>query len=345
MSQRKKPSLRYSKRINTVDSRILIADKDPLFRGVTERIVHRSGRSLLTAGTLTDVDSMLSHNKISLAILDENLLPNLKEFSRLKKRFPIPMLLTTDNNIDDFFEKIEEENIKIVFSKPIKADEFRTVLEKLESPSCVTWFGIENYLKNSGNCQTYYVRRSDEIAKTIAKLTNRLEELGFHTDMVFFLQTIWSEIITNGVYHSGGFTREKEDGRHIILPDNRKIVVQCAANDTKFGISVSDGEGKLTGEKILKALHGAIRQERDVIRNPDMKLSPNGRGLDMIRRMSAEYYFVIAPGINTEIITIYDKNYEKDDAYSNLKIFELPESACRDYQTSGDRSASGGLQH
>ncbi len=255
------------------------------------------------------------------------------------------MLLTTDRNIDEFFENIEEEKLNIVFSKPIKADEFRMVLEKLENPSCETWFGIENYLENSRDCQTYYIRRSNEIAKTIEKLTNRLEELGFHTDMVTFLQTIWSEIITNGVYHSGGFTKEKEDGRHIILPDNRKIVVQCAANDTKFGISVSDGEGKLTGEKILKAIYGAIRQEREVMRNPNMMLSPNGRGLDMIRRLSAEYYFVIAPGINTEIITIYDKNYEKDDTYSNLKIFELPESACRDNRTQGDRSASSGLPH
>jgi len=52
-------------------------------------------------------------------------------------------------------------------------------------------------------------------------------------------------------------------------------------------------------------------------------LLDRGRGLDLIRQLSGEYYFIIDPGVSTEVIIIYDRYYEKDDAVGSLKIFDL----------------------
>lgn len=308
--------------------RFLIADSDNFFREITKKIIHKYKSDIDEAITIDALNEKLQNNKYDMLLIDTNIISNdnLHQINEIRNEYKIPVIVTTENNIDDFFEIIKENSIHIILSKPVKSDELKSVMELLLAPSPEKWFGLKNYMKDIVLHEKIFVSRSSEISEIIQILTRKMHSLGFHTDMVFFLQTIWSEILTNAVYHSHGYTREKEDGRHIILPDNRKVYVEFAATDSKFGIGVSDGEGRLNSQIILESLCHAIKQEKELINNPDLAVSTSGRGLDIIRRMSAEYYFVIQPSQNTEIISIYDKNYEKDDTYSNLKIFELPES-------------------
>jgi hypothetical protein len=92
---------------------------------------------------------------------------------------------------------------------------------------------------------------------------------------------------------------------------------------------VRDYMGTLTPQIIVDALRQTIEQQRLIERAAETGediseiILDRGRGIDLIRQLSGEYYFVIDPGNSTEVIIIYDRYYEKDDAVGSLKIFDL----------------------
>jgi len=52
-------------------------------------------------------------------------------------------------------------------------------------------------------------------------------------------------------------------------------------------------------------------------------ISETGRGIDLVRKLAGEYYFIIKKNFRTEIILIFDKSFSDDtENYSSLKIIE-----------------------
>jgi hypothetical protein len=54
-----------------------------------------------------------------------------------------------------------------------------------------------------------------------------------------------------------------------------------------------------------------------------INISDSGRGIDLLRKLSGEYYFNIRRKYMTEIVVIFDIHFQKDDPRSSLNIFEI----------------------
>ncbi|TFH41415.1 MAG: hypothetical protein E4G96_05550 [Chrysiogenales bacterium] len=53
-------------------------------------------------------------------------------------------------------------------------------------------------------------------------------------------------------------------------------------------------------------------------------ISETGRGIDLVRKLAGEYYFIIDNNVRTEILILFDMRYENDASitHSSLKIIE-----------------------
>lgn len=174
------------------------------------------------------------------------------------------------------------------------------------------------------------ITNSLQIRNAIRTIFQEIESWGFTFDMKFEMDIVWQEILTNAVYHSHGYSKHKQERLPIKLPDPYKVIIRFGSNEHQFGISVRDFRGTLSPARVLESLRISVEQQKMIekaVRSGEEisdRILDRGRGLDLIRRMTGEYYFVIDPGRSTEIIIIYDRNYEKDDPYSSIKILELP---------------------
>ncbi len=318
-----------------MNTKILVVDDDELYRDVTTSILTKGGYGYTLCQTFDELKEALDNNVYQLALVDIAMIRkadfDLVDFLRIEHQTPV--ILSTEEDIDFHFDLITDKNITQVLNKPIKSSELLNVIGKLLNPNPKLWFGLENYLMNITQLRRIEITKSTQLRPTIDAILKYIDEWGFKFEMQFEMDLVWQEILTNAIYHSHGYGQQKKDRVAIELPDPYKVVVRFGCSESQFGIAVRDFRGTLTPKVVLDSLGKAIEQqnllERSLETGEDIsdQILDRGRGLDLIRRMTGEYYFIIDPGKSTEIIIIYDGYFEKDDAYSSLKIFELPVSA------------------
>lgn len=314
---------------------ILVLD-DTIFNVVIKDVLTKRDYPVEMGETVERMNELLAQpEKFSLLVADYKFLQKANPEKRdtfFSANHP-PVIYTTEEDIDNLFDFILKNNINLILNKPFKGPDFANIVDKLLNPNALNWFGLQNYLPGIKRAKSLEITKSTQIRTAIAAVLQICEEWGFHFEMKFEMDLVWQEIMTNALYHSHGYTEYKEKRIPIRLPEGYRVDVRFAANDAQFGISVRDYCGTLTPAKIIQSIARAIEQqnllERSVQTGEDVSelISDGGRGLDLLRRMSGEYYFIIDPGKSTEVIIIYDTFLEKDDPYSSIRIFELPKSA------------------
>jgi len=249
-------------------------------------------------------------------------------YNYITENYPyIPTIMTTDKNIDGFFENIFKEGIGNIICKPLEKDELLNLTEKLVTKKNI--FGLRNYLKKITEIKKIRITGSRQITKAIKALMNEIKEWGFEVENSMILNLVLNELAINAVYHSHGLTKEKEDRKPVKLEDGQFVEIFFARSNSGYAIAIDDYNGRLSRIKILNTINSVIEQnlliEQAAISGEDIsdKISETGRGLDLVRKLSAEYYFIIKKNIQTEIILIFDKpSNDKKTKYSSLKIIE-----------------------
>jgi hypothetical protein len=224
---------------------------------------------------------------------------------------------------------LASKNVTIVLPKPIKGAELSKVLANLLTVDPRVWFGIHNYIADLRKLRRIKLKRSTQIRTCIKTILNEMHAWGFNFSHETEMDLVWQEILINAVYHAHGYTNEKKERVAIELPHPYEVDVTYGASEAAFGVAVRDSMGTLTPSTIIEALRQTIEQQKMIEKaaqtGEDIShlVLDRGRGLDLIRQLSGEYYFIIDPGVSTEVIIIYDRYYEKDDAVGSLKIFDL----------------------
>ncbi len=238
----------------------------------------------------------------------------------------IPTIMVTDKDMDTFFDRIFKEGIGNVLAKPPQKDELINLADKLINRT--NTFGIQNYMAVEGGVKKIRITSSDQIRKAVSLVFDQIKQWGFEITNKAVLTLILNEMIINAVYHSHGYTREKENRVKIKLAENEYVDLCFAGNARGYGISITDYKGKLSKMKILDSIHKAIEQDQLILRAAETgeditdMVSETGRGIDLVRKLSAEYFFVIQKEVRTEIILIFDRNPSLPSRTSSLKIIE-----------------------
>ncbi len=239
----------------------------------------------------------------------------------------IPRIMITGKDMDLFFDRIFQEGIGNVLYKPVGKDELTNLVAKLITKKNI--FGLQNYMGSMKETKKIRVTESRKIKPSIDMLLAHIEKWGFKIENRVVLNLVLNEMIINAVYHSHGYTTEKEKRKPVILKEDEYVDVFFARNDGMYGIAITDYRGKLSRTRILESVHNAIKQSQLILRAAETgeeisdKISETGRGLDLLRRISADYYFIIEKDVRTDVLMLFDSlKSGKDNPGSSLKIIE-----------------------
>lgn len=249
-------------------------------------------------------------------------------YNYLSKNYPyIPAIMTTDKDMETFFDQIFEEGIGNVLLKPVKSNELLSLAEKLITKKNI--FGLKNHIREIEEIKKIRINASKQIQKAVDLILENIFEWGFEIESKMVLNLVLNEMIINAIYHSHGFTKEKEERKPIQLQEDQFVEIFFGKSETAYGISINDYNGKLSKARILESINSAVRQNQLILEAYETgedisdQVSETGRGIDLVRKLISEYYFIIKKDVRTEIILIFDTITpdEKKD-YSSLKIIE-----------------------
>ncbi len=249
-------------------------------------------------------------------------------YNYIQLNYPyIPTIMTTDKDIDSFFDQIFQEGIGNVLSKPINENEILKLSEKLITKE--NTFGLSNYMDEISIQKKIRITNSKQIRSAIKIILDQIKEWEFEIENRSVLNLVLNEMAINAIYHSHGLTKEKEERKPVKLNDGDYVDLHFARNENKYGIAITDYNGILTKDRILTSINSVV--EQDTILQKALEtgeditdlISETGRGIDLTRKLTGEYYFIIKKDFRTEITLIFDKNFSKDSKqYSSLKIIE-----------------------
>lgn len=309
---------------------VLIVDIS-IFKDSIVKMFSESGYAVEHCSSAYDAMKMLKAFDFDL-VVSEVELPGDNAFDLhgyISKNYPyIPAIMTTDKNIDNFFSRIFSEGIGNVLCKPFKKEEILTLAEKLITKKNI--FGLDNYIANILETKKISITNSKQIKKAIPIIINQIQAWGFHVGNRNTLTLILNEMAINAVYHSHGLTDEKKQRIAVQLREGEHVDIFFARSCDTFGIAIDDYNGKLTKSKILDSINSAVEQNYLLEHAHEMDvdvsdlISETGRGIDLVRKLAGEYYFIIQPGVRTEIIILFDSGFEIDSCLNNssLKIIE-----------------------
>lgn len=249
-------------------------------------------------------------------------------YEYIKENYPyLPVIMTTGKNIDSFFSRIFTRGIGNVLHKPVKESELINLTEKLISLESI--FGLENYVHGITEHKKIRITKSEQIRRAIALIIEQIENWGFALSSKATLNLMLNEMAINAVYHSHGLTEEKIRRKPVVLDDGKFVDIHFCRNNECYAISITDYNGKLTRERILESINSVIMQneliEKSFETGEDISdsISETGRGIDLVRKLAGEYYFIIKKNYRTEIIIIF-KNSEQNISPENssLKVIE-----------------------
>lgn len=311
---------------------ILIVDFSP-YRETIARIFSEAGYTAVACESAFDAMARLKSGDFDL-IVSEVELPGDNAFdlyNYIASYYPfIPAIMITEKDIDTFFEHIFREGIGNVLRKPLREKELVGLARKLITRKNI--FGLDNYMDTPAEgIRKIRITASDQIRPAIAALMQQLEEWDIKIKNKSVLNLILNELIINSVYHSHGYTREKEDRVPVKLAKNEFVDLFFARNEHAYGISITDYKGNLTKQKILDSIRRAVEESQMILRAFETgeeisdKVSETGRGIDLVRKLTSEYYFVIRNKVRTEIILLFDREPPAGfESHSSLKIIEDP---------------------
>lgn len=309
--------------------KILLADLSP-YRDTLKNIFTDNGYDAIFCDSAFDAISKLKAYDFDL-VISEVELPGDNAFDLyeyIEENYPyIPMIMVTDKNIDRFFNRIFEQGIGNVLHKPVNPKEILNLTEKLITKKKI--FGLNNYLSGIKEIKRMKVKKSLQINRAIDLIIEQISGWNFRIPNRATLGLMLNEMVINAVYHSHGLTQEKLERIPVELPEDKFVDIQFCCNDDSFAISITDSNGKLSKAKILESINNVIKQnlliEESLETGEDISdfISESGRGLDLVRKLSGEYYFIIKKDCRTEIIFIF-KNTDKpvESETSSLKIIE-----------------------
>ncbi len=250
-------------------------------------------------------------------------------YNYIRNNYPyIPAIMVTDRDMDSFFDRIFKEGIGNVLSKPIDSRTLRRLADKLMNRENI--FGLKNYMSDLTKTRRIRLTSSNQIPKAVPKILDEIESWGFNLENRHPLTLVLHEMIINAVYHSHGLSREKMERKAVVLPEGQYVDILMAHNKREYGISITDYNGRLSREVILQNINKVVEQTNLIIRSFETgedvtdRIAETGRGIDMVRKLGGDYYFVIQPNVRTEILMIFDPSGERfnDESRTSLKIIE-----------------------
>jgi len=240
---------------------------------------------------------LLRENRFDLVISDINM-PGINGpqlLGRVRELYPrTKTALITAYNIDEYIKAAKECMITNIIPKtvPFNFAELEFTVHGLVTGDI---FGLGRYMLDGGSIIEQSTITSTTMAKKVQNHVIELLEGRFSTsgDMKLILE----EIIANAMYHApvaeDGSEKYHEFNDVVLQPDEY-ITVECGFDTEKYGVSITDNQGRLSKETVLYKIERQITGEG--------LLDDSGRGIHMSRLFADRMVINIDTGKKTEVI-------------------------------------------
>ena len=311
-------------------TKILCIEPDDIYRSVFSKILSAGPYELVFKSTSPEQGCLPEINAdILFCSLEIPGCDAFEIYNKIRSKHPeLPVIFFTNENINRYLDEFSRTENTNVMAKPFTREELLFFLDKLIHNHRA--FGLKNYLKQGSTVKTFFLQESREVRTRITDIFTLAKKWGFEFHYDFKIDLVIHELLVNALYHAYGYEDEKKNGTLISLPEGEVVEVEVGHDENRFGITITDFRGNLTRDRILNALKALENQHRaDLLFDSGEGISisevfkQHGRGIDIVRKNSGEYYFVIEKGQRTQAIIIFDKNFEKDDEFTSIKIIEV----------------------
>ena len=306
---------------------VAILEPDPLYRGVFERIFFSSGHEVryLDAGVLPP--EILPSDGVLLMDMAQGECTAFDLLGAIRIQHPmLPVVLFCDEDIGAWLDDLANYERVNVLARPFTREELLFFIDKLLHPDHA--FGLVHYLKSDALVRVFALRSTAEVRGLIDTTLALASEWGFDFDYDFKIDLVLHELFLNAIYHAHGYESEKKQGVPVSLPEKETVQIEVGHDENRFGVTITDFCGNLTRSRILESLR-TLEQQKSVERllaegrSISDIFRQHGRGIDIVRKNSGEYYFVIERGRRTQVVIIFDKHFEKDDQNASIKVIEV----------------------
>lgn len=278
--------------------RVLIVDDD---HAICELLAIALGRRFEVQTALGSAEAVekLCAQTFDMVVSDINMpqMSGIELLQMVRSRWPkVITVLMTGYDINTYLRQARELGIANIIAKtaPFNFTEIEAELDGLLTGSI---FGLTRYLQPSPTIlSTFEVKSSDE-ARTVR--TQVCELFRNALGQVRDLELVVDEIVSNAVWHAPAHadgTPKYESLSSVALEVDEYITVECGHDSEKYGLSVSDGSGRLTKEMVLE------RIERHATGQGLLDL--RGRGIHLTRMLSDRMIINIRRGERTEVILL-----------------------------------------
>jgi anti-sigma regulatory factor (Ser/Thr protein kinase) len=317
--------------MNEERASVAILEPDPLYRGVFERIFFSSQYTVRYLDTAVRPPLILPSDQILLMDINQgdqtafDLLVGIRE-----QHTTIPVIVFCDEDIGESLDHLASFERVNVMDRLFTREELLFFIDKLLHAEHV--FGLKHYLKRGSTVREFPLRATSEVRDLIEASLAMASEWGFDFDYDFKIDLVLHELFLNAIYHAYGYEEEKKQGIPVTLPSDESIRIEVGHDENRFGIAITDFKGNLSRARILDSLR-ILEQQKSVERllaegrSISDIFRQHGRGIDIVRKNSGEYYFAIERGKRTQVVIIFDKHFERDDQHSSIKVIEFGDHA------------------
>lgn len=276
---------------------ILIVDDERAIRLMLADYLENSYTVLVAENGAEALSVLETAPRVDLVISDINMpgMNGLELLRIVRKQYPSTKLaLITAYNIDEYIRLVKSDNLANIIPKtvPFNFAELESVVAGLVTGNI---FGLRRRLLPDCTMLAEYCIKSSEEGRAVREQIIDLFTRTFGTagDMLIVLD----EIITNAIYHAPDTDDGAEKYRtfsSVTLEGDEYVYVECGYDQEKYAISVTDGKGRLTKERVLGKLERQL-SGAGVLDN-------SGRGIHMSRIFADRMIINIDPGRKTEVI-------------------------------------------
>jgi CRP-like cAMP-binding protein/CheY-like chemotaxis protein len=308
--------------------KVLVIEPNSKQRNLLKIALGGTGVEVEFASTEEAVTSILQNMTFQIVLLSSAMV-ELVDY--LHKHNPdMKIVLLAESSFDSLLVKMAKNKIisNLIFRKEDdKAFNIKSIISTISKMTTGNIFGIDKYLNWGVEIKEFDLNDSSMRNTLNEEVIGQLEKIGIRSTVREKCRIVIEELLMNAIYDAPVDTEGKSLYNHlsrqekIVLSEGQTIKLKYATDGVYLAVSVIDPFGSFSKDVLLNYL------EKNYVNlsgsdTQDVGKGGAGKGLYMITQNSHIVIFNIQPGVQTEVISLFEIDTKAETSGTSLHYFQ-----------------------